>query len=202
MDRYWLPEGLHWGLHIEHHPLTGAGAFTGGGDKLTWHTTESDRDSYLAIKELFIDRDRMGLGSEPTLMIGYKPKAKYPFVCQFLPFNRAARALRHPAGTPETNRCNNTQIEICERAANSGEWSESYYKALANLAVLIEHRRSIPRICPRAFSDDKRWTSGQWVALRGHTGHKHAPFQDHTDPGDGFKGSHLLSLMADAPHKL
>jgi hypothetical protein len=204
MDTLWLPEGDHWNLHIEHHRLTGAGAFNGGGWKLTWHTTESKQNSFEAIRDLFIQRDANGVGSEPHFLIGFEGKRKHPNVCQFLPLNRAARTLQHPSGTPETNRCNNIQIEVCGNAAESGEWPENYYKALANLVVLIEHRRPIVRRVARAFDVDKRFTGGQFVLQRGHLGHKHAANQpdNHGDPGDGFRGDYLLSLCEDAPHKL
>lgn len=202
-DELWLPEGHHWDLHIEHTPLTGAGAFTGGGWKFVWHTTESDWDSTDAIRDLFVNRDNTGAGSEPHFLIGAGIGAKrHPSVVQFLPLNRAARTLKHPSGTPETNRANSIQVEVCGRAAEAGKWPDSYYKAIANLVVLINHRRPISPTIPRAFDNDKRFTSGGFVTVRGHVGHKHVPFNDHTDPGDGFKARLLLELLGDAPHKL
>lgn len=202
MDQLWLPEGHHYCLHIEHHLLTGAGAFNGGGWKITWHTTESKWDSFETIKQLFIDRDANGQGSEPHYLIGSEEGRRHPNVVQFLPLNRAARTLQHPAGAPETNRCNNIQIEVCGYAAESGDWPESRYKALANLVSLIEHRKHVPRHIPRAFSSDKRFSGGQFVVARGHTGHRFAPGNFHTDPGEKFQGAKLIGLVEDAPHSL
>jgi hypothetical protein len=45
IDSLWLPEGAHWDLNIEHHPLQGGtGPMTGGGAKMVLHTTESPRE--------------------------------------------------------------------------------------------------------------------------------------------------------------
>lgn len=204
MDSLWLPEGhlKSWCLHIDHHRLTGAGAFTGGGWKITWHTTESKWDSFDTIKQLFIDRDHAGQGSEPHYLIGASAGRKHPNVCQFLPLNRAARTLQHPSGTPETNRCNNIQIEVCGYASESGKWPKSRYEALANLVALIEHRKKVSRSVPKSFGNDSRFSSGAFINARGHVGHKHVPFNNHSDPGDGFKGALLLDLVADAPNSL
>lgn len=203
ISELWLPEGHHWDLHIEHTPLTGAGAFTGGGWKFCWHTTESDWDSVDAIRNLFVTRDKTGQGSEPHFIIGAGIGAKrHPSVVQLLPLNRAARTLKHPSGTPETNRANCIQVEVCGRAAESGNWPDSHYKALANLVVLVTHRRPIAPYVPREFASTKRFTSGGFVISRGHVGHQHVPFNDHTDPGVGFKASRLMELLGNAPHKL
>lgn len=203
LNPLWLPEGHHWDLHIEHCPLPGAGAFTGGGWKLVWHTTQSKWDSTEGIRDLFITRDKNHEGSEPTILVGGGiGKKKHPSVVQFLPFNRAARTLKHPSGTPETNRANCIQIEVCGFAEETGKWPDHTYKTLANVVALVNHRRPIANHVPRSFKNDRRFTSGGFVATRGHVGHKHVPFNDHTDPGDGFDIWKLLRFLADAPHQL
>jgi hypothetical protein len=86
----------------------------------------------------------------PHVVIGWRKGFKYPVAIQCIPFDRAGRALQHPSG-PETNRANAIQIEICGRAAESHTWDANWYKALANLALLIEHRVDIPQKAPRSF---------------------------------------------------
>jgi hypothetical protein len=52
----------------------------------------------------------------PHLSIGWRKGFRFPVVAQFLPFDQYAKTLEHPGGTPETNRANAVQIEICGRA--------------------------------------------------------------------------------------
>lgn len=202
IDPRWLPAGVHYSMHIEHCPTNDDGAFTGGGKKIVWHTTETAWDTFVGVRDGFINKSRLGQGVESHLLIGGGEKGSKVSVAQFVPFNRSSRALKHPSGTSETNRANAIQIEICGFAAESGEWPDSRYKALANLLQLINHRRPTANYVPRAFTNDKRFTSGGFVTVRGHVGHKHVPFNDHTDPGDGFKIHRIFELLPGAPYKL
>lgn len=203
IDQVWLPEGHHYDLHVERTALGNAGAFTGGGWKIVLHTTESDWDSVDAIRDLFVNRENTGEGSHPNFLIGAGIGAKkHPSVVQFIALNRAAKALKHPPGTSETNRANCVQIEICGFASESGKWPESRYKAIANLLLLINHRRPIAAHIPKSFASSSKFSSGAFVAARGYVGHRHVPFNDHTDPGSTFRASHLLELLANAPCKL
>jgi hypothetical protein len=138
----WLPEGhsTRWDLHIYQRQLEDAGDFTAGQPKMILHTCEcrfDQVDSMLAVL-----RDKR---AAPTVLYGLRPGVKHPIVFQCVPFDQAARALAHPPGTPETNRAHCTQIEICGYARDSWDWPEDYYKGLANLCVLIEHRTDIIR---------------------------------------------------------
>jgi hypothetical protein len=139
----WLPKGAHWDLNIEHHPLPGGtGPMTGGGWKVPLHTTESPREWIDgAIKQF-----TAGNGT-PHLSIGWRKGLKFPVVAQFLPFDQYAKTLEHPPGTPETNKANAIQIEICGAAAESHGWDANWYKALANLLLLVQHRVDFPGYC-------------------------------------------------------
>jgi hypothetical protein len=87
----WLPEGAHWDLNIEHAQLPDAGEFTGGGHKLVWHTTESERESVDAMWRVLRDKN-----AAPHVVIGWRDGFKYPVAIQCIPFNRAGRALAAP----------------------------------------------------------------------------------------------------------
>jgi hypothetical protein len=183
----WLPEGAHYDLNIEHGPLPDAGPFTGGGWKLCWHTTESERESVDAMWSVLRNKD-----AAPHFVIGYRKGFRFPVVIQMIPLHRAGRSLAHPSG-PETNRANVIQVEICGRAAESNSWDDNWYRALANLGLLIEHRVPIERKRPRRFPGE-RYTGSGFVRATGHVGHCHVPGNDHGDPGR-FQGRKLLRFM-------
>jgi hypothetical protein len=211
MDKLWLPEGHHYDLHIEHMRATlGAGAFLGGGWKLCWHITVSAWEAVDAMVETVIVKH-----AEPHFVIGGRRGRDHPTVVQLLPLNLAGRALKHTE-PPETNRANVIQVEICAEpdeatARDHGapmrdvvaNWPDWRYKALANLAVLVEHRVPIERKIPRSFTSTKRFTPAGYVRVRGHHGHMHAPIRnDHGDPTVDFKGRTLLRYMDSAPNGL
>jgi hypothetical protein len=194
IDKLWLPTGPTWDLNIEHKPLEDAGEFTGGGHGLVWHTTESERESVDAMWHVLRAKN-----AAPHVVIGWREGFRYPVAIQCIPFNRAGRALAHPSG-PETNRANKIQVEICGRAAESHTWDANWYKALANLALLIEHRVDIPRKAPRSFPGT-RYTGTGFVRAQGHIGHCHAPGNDHSDPGR-FASARLLRFMRQGKQEL
>jgi hypothetical protein len=190
IDSLWLPEGAHWDLNIEHHPLRGGtGPMTGGGKKLVLHTTESPREWIDgAIKQF-----TAGNGT-PHLSIGYRKGFRFPVVAQFLPFDQYAKTLEHPGGTPETNRANAVQVEICGRAAESASWDDNWYRALANLFTLTRRRVGFPSKRPRQFARPTRYTGDGWVRASGIVGHCHAANNHHTDPGP-IRAGKLLRYM-------
>jgi hypothetical protein len=149
----WLPTGAHWDLNIEHHPLPGGtGPMTGGGRKMVLHTTESPREWIDGAIAQFTRGD-----GTPHLCIGWRRGLRFPVLAQFLSFGEYAKTLEHPVGTPETNKANAVQIEICGTAApsrvDSGapNWDDNWYKALANALVLTQHRVAFPISRPRPF---------------------------------------------------
>lgn len=196
MDKLWLPEGQHWSLHIEHKQLPDAGAFTGGNWKLVWHTAESDWQSVDSMWAVLRDKD-----AAPHIVIGGRAGFKNPVAIQCIPFDRAGRALEHPSGTPETNRANLIQVEVCARAAAMAGFD--HMAALANLAVLVEHRVPIARKSYHAFRPGAKRLSaaGFSRASSQHIGHMHVPNNDHVDPG-ALDVRKLFRLMGTAPNEL
>lgn len=195
MDTLWLPEGHTWDLHIIHGPIgAGAGSFTGGGWKLMWHTTESpwtwadDGASYLV-------RER----KEPHFIIGGRRGLEHPVVHQLLPLDVAGRALANNVGDGyQTNRANVIQVEICGSASEMATFG--HYRALANLAELIMHRRPIPNWTRSSTGvPAPRMSDAKFVEYRGMCGHNEAPDNNHTDPGAGFRWNTLQNLITDIP---
>jgi hypothetical protein len=197
MNGLWLPEGAHWDLNIEHHPLPGGtGPMTGGGWKMPLHTTESPQEWI----DGAIAQFTAGVGT-PHLSIGYRKGLRFPVVAQFLPFNQYAKTLEHPAGTPETNKANAVQIEICGRASEVRHWDDNYYKALANVLLLTQHRVGFPISRPRPFLVPIRFSGSGWIKAKGIVGHCHAPNNHHTDPGR-IKAGKLIGYMKQGKQNL
>jgi len=190
----WLPVGYlaSWELHVEKRELPNAGDFTAGGWKLCWHTTEGTNVD--AMWNVLRAKD-----AAPHFIIGFEDGREKPSVIQCIPLDQAARALQHPAGTLETNRANVIQVEICEFAENADNWSDKWYRALASLACLIEHRVGIARVSNHSFITPNRLTPSGWIRARGHVGHVHCPNNDHWDPGK-LRATHLLNLMDEIDH--
>lgn len=188
MNEQWLPEGRHWGLKIEHRPLPDAGPFTGGGHKLIWHTTEGP-----GIDAMWrVLRDK---SAAPHFVID--PGGGDAPVYQCVPLDRAAKALEHPPGTPETNRANAIQVEIVGYAKDAESWGHVIYRDLGALAALVDHRFDIRRGY-RPFTVPARKVTPQgFVRATGHMGHSHVPNNSHWDPGR-MSGPKLMRAIADA----
>jgi hypothetical protein len=193
---YYLPEGHHWDLHIEHHNGEGAGGFTGGGWKFCWHITVSPWDTVDSMVSV-LDSKR----AAPHFVIGGRDGLKHPVVVQMLALNEAGRALAHPSG-PETNRANVIQCEICATPESVKNFTEWHYKAFANLVSLTNHRVEIPVKLARRFVNTDRFSGPGFVNVSGHLGHMHVPGNDHFDPTTSFKGSHLLSYVKKGKQEL
>lgn len=194
MNRLWLPRGHHWDLHIVHVPAENAGPFTGGGKKLLLHTTEAPWDSVDRMDDVLI-----GKRAAPHVLIGGRPGTQHPVVMQFVPFNRAGRALANdPYDGYQTNRANVIQIEINGYAGQSQDWDMWTYKALANLVELIHHRYKFPLEAPQDFSHPRRMSDSEFVKASGIVGHSMAPDNDHWDPGR-FREGRLLNLINNMP---
>ncbi len=184
----WLPEGDHWGLRIRRRELPNAGDFTGGGHKLIWHTTEGSGID--AMWRVLRDKD-----AAPHFVID--PGGGPAMVYQCVPLNKAARALEHPAGTPETNRANCIQVEIVDYAKNAGGWGHVIYRDLGALAALIDHRFNVRRGYRPFTVPAKKVTPDGFVRATGHMGHGHVPNNSHWDPGR-MNGAALMRAIGDA----
>lgn len=173
MTTLWHPNAKRVIIPTAPHDLT----FTEGGNKVTWHTTEgsSAEGAVSAYKSS---------GVCPHFTVGLRDNHRV--LLQHLPLNRAASALRHPSGTPETNRCNNWQVEIVGFASKSANWDPKLYHYLKLLAQFLHRHCDVPMTEDVSWRNPKRLNGHTFVSYSGHLGHMHAPGNDHTDPGTGF----------------
>jgi hypothetical protein len=110
---------------------------------------------------------------------------------QHIPYNRAGRALRNPAGGVETNRTGTVQVEIIWYAGRIRDLPAQLYDALAEWARWLEAEQGIPRECHVRFlpypdsygASPGRLGPTAWNALVGYHGHSNVPENDHGDPG-------------------
>src|SRR5690242_15659598 len=118
-----LPTGRHRGLTIQHHRMVSTGAFSYGGWKLIWHTTEGG--NMVSVLNTLTQK-----GAQVHCVIA----PEINLVEQMVPFNQYGKGLMHPQGTPETNRAHCIQVEIIGFAKDSPHWSDHFYRNLARLA--------------------------------------------------------------------
>lgn len=196
LDQVWLPEGHIWDIHFEKHSIASDLSFTGGGNKLCWHTTETPWDWWSAGVEYFTGSAR---GKAPHFLVGGRAGALHPYVAQFVPLDESSFALQNnTADGFDTNRANVIQVEICGYADSMGDFS--HYRALANLFTLIDHRRHIENWTHAdAGSTPQRFSDYTWVMKQGHVGHNMAPDNDHYDPGKNFRWGTLQDLISTIP---
>jgi len=177
----------------EWHLISGSsGAYTGGPFKIVHHTTE-------------------GSTAEAALSAFKAKKADPHFtvdsatIYQHIDTNVASRALRHPTGTPETNRDSAVQIELVGFAG-----APKNKRALANLARLcrwIEQEHGVPRVWPAgppkpakngADPGGHKRDQAIWDTKAGHYGHCHVPNNIHWDPAyTAIEASYVLAAEFD-----
>lgn len=163
--------------------------FTGGGKKLVWHSTEGS-----GIEGAVGAYKASGVCPHFTIQVRAGERTLY----QHLPINRAASALRHPAGTPATNTANAIQVEIVGFAENSAHWSMSMYHYLHLLAKWVHEHYGVPMRETVNWRSPTRLHGAGFVQYEGHCGHMHVPANDHGDPGTGF---HIFYVLNDIPPK-
>lgn len=153
----------------------GIGPFTSGGAKLVWHTVEgSTIEGAVAAYR--------ASGSYPHFTVEWRDGKLR--IAQHAAIDACVTTLKHPPGTPETNRAHCVQVEICGFAKDSQNWPEDMYRALAQLARWIETNAGVPRRCGVGFKlGAPRLSGAAFVQYAGHLGHQHVPGNDHWDPG-------------------
>jgi hypothetical protein len=178
----------------EQKPISGSsGSYLGGPFKIVHHTTEgTTADAAFAA---FHDKK-----ADPHFTVDRTT------IYQHIDTGVAARALRHPAGTPETNRDSAVQIELVGFAG-----AQKDARSLANVARLcrwIEATHHVARIWPSGpprpphnGGDPGGHTRDQptWDGKSGHYGHSQVPNNTHWDPAySALEAAFVLAAEFDA----
>jgi hypothetical protein len=195
MADQWLP-GATRVLGISAGPY-----IAGAGPKIVHHTTEGGSATG-AIGAFH------ATGSWPTMTAEWTGSRLRVF--QHVPLNMSARALEHPAGTPETNRAGCAQIEhvgftddSARRRAGAtasllvDNWPVERWHAIAELCRLIEARTGCPArsaVPSLWWRKPQRLTGSEFVKAMGHLAHIHAAGNHHLDCGIHFR----IDIVTDA----
>lgn len=151
------------------------------------HTTETD--TYTPSTSSYY-----GHQSWPHATIGHNKQTGVPTIWQHIPINRAARALKNPAGGVETNAAHAVQSEIVWRASKSPQMPDDLLAVLRSWMRWCELSVHIKPQAPPFYGADagftlatptarQRMTPAAWNAFNGWCGHQHVPENDHWDPG-------------------
>jgi hypothetical protein len=164
----WLPGANH----VPGNHAAGL-SLVGGNCLLTHHITVSPKTSFASTRDYLVHE-----GYEPTLLLdpweGHR--------AQFVPGDRGAYALMHPAGCPETNRegrihiqvewlCPDMNTDITTAPHFAGQWRD---------LCVWSHALGVPYVWTfghplNTSRDPQTWKRG------GHRGHRNAPDNDHVD---------------------
>lgn len=115
---------------------------------------------------------------------------------QNIPFDKAARSLRNPRMSPDTETNRNgkvcIQISIHARAANASDWSVETEDDLAAFIAWCYLNWGIEPVLPVPFRGSEcsgrnsrcRLSIAEWEAFSGWCGHQHVTENTHWDPGE------------------
>lgn len=156
------------------------GSMVGGPARAVWHTTEGG-----SIAGAVSAMDSARSWSH----VVWDPRSGE--IVQMIGADRAARALEHPAGTPQTNRMGAVcvQIEVVGRAADP--FTSGPLVGLERILGWLDGL-GVPRVwpagAPAAYPGCYGLNNGQrhpavWLAKAGHYGHSQVPNNRHGDPG-------------------
>lgn len=150
----------------------GAGSFQGGGPKLGLHTTEGPKAEG-AITTLYRNR------SWSHFLLSFEERRKI----QFLELNVAGKSMSNNTidGYP-TNRSNMIQVEIVGYAAEAVSWPKEKLDWLAQCFKEIRQQFNFP-LNHLDFANGVRLSDKDFHNYKGIVGHKHAPDNNHWDPG-------------------
>jgi len=113
---------------------------------------------------------------------------------QHIPYDRPARALKHPAGTGETNKARALQLELVGFAAQSQDWAKDDLDWLGRMLAPLVTSFDIQPVSPTFYGAGAGWVLAvanarqrmspqQWAQFNGICGHQHVPSNTHWDPG-------------------
>lgn len=115
------------------------------------------------------------------------------WLVQTVRLDRSAFALKHPAGTPETNKMRALQIEIIGYAKDSGSkpewWAEWIGENVVLRLIQAGYPINLDRVAPTTGEDGSgtggavRMSRAQWRAFDGLSVHANVPDNTHWDMG-------------------
>lgn len=170
------------------HPISGpSGSYTGGPARIVHHTTEgaTARAAFQAFEQKKAD---------PHFTVDHST------IYQHINSDVAARALRHPHGTPETNRLSAIQIEVVGFAGRPKD--RQTLNNVARLCRWVEAQHNVPRVWPNGHPNPPKHGGDpgghnrnmvNWQTKGGHYGHCHVPNNTHWDPA--YTEDEVLFLM-------
>ena len=172
-----LPDVVGGVIVERHHVLNEESnlAFT---RKAVLHTTEGTFESAMAV---------FAGGNQPNVLLGRDSKRKIRLV-EYGGVGVMARALLHPAGTPETNRACMFQIEVAGfrqigkeilLTPDKGVMDEEFRKVLAAVWQQVAKLGGVPLV--RGGNNSRSLQN--WTKHKGWFGHVEVPNNDHSDPG-------------------
>lgn len=167
-------------------PMTDGGSFVDAAWRQVVHTTEGGPDYRPATASYF------GHQFWPHATVARIAGAAR--IAQHLPITRAARALEHPRGTPETNRARAVQVEVGWWAGRIGDLPDDIAGALADWLTWVAGETGAPLAGPVFVGEGagytlasvdarQRMSARDWLAFSGVCGHQHVPNNRHWDPG-------------------
>lgn len=170
-----------WDPAATQDPFPDAGTHIAGPYRIVLHSTEGStyggaRSAYKASKV------------SPHFTCSYE-KGRFEH-WQHIALNRAATALRHPAGTVHTNRLSAIQIEVVAFAAKPA-WPDGLIAGVADLIAWIMAQTGVKPVAPAfppypqsyGLHNGVRFSDADWLVFNGICGHCHVPGNDHGDPG-------------------
>lgn len=115
-------------------------------------------------------------------------------IIQTVRLDRSAFALRHPSGTPETNKMRALQAEVFGFAKDMGDKPASFWRFLGERVVrplrAMGYVIDLGNVAPTTGSNgygtdgDVRMSRAAWRSFDGVCGHANVPDNSHWDPGD------------------
>lgn len=156
----------------EHLPRQGAGSYIAGGRKLGLHTTEGGTAAGAIVA---LDKNRSW---SHFLLSPYEGRK-----IQFLETNVAGKSMSNVQDGFETNRAYMVQVEIVGYASKSQDWPDWVLNWLADRFNEIRAEFDFP-LNYLDFVNGGRLSDREFQDYAGIVGHKHAPDNDHWDPGN------------------
>lgn len=174
MGDLWMPGAVKDGRAWTNYSMNGAG----GSVRVALHTTENAQSGSPKGVANYLWNQGAGMGYN---MIYHPTTGEF---LQLRPFNVGAGSLKNLSGGVETNKNGKYNFQISIVAYASEAWWNYPMPGWGNFIAWI-HSWGVPdRYVQYTFSQNTRMSTGTWTgSSSGWYGHRHAPENDHTDPG-------------------